>query len=64
MEQEITDKIKELIEVRNKIAKLKGRQQDIELTQDRLEAEWRLNDEKITALGEKGRQLVKELVLE
>lgn len=40
MEQEILDKVKELIEVRNKIAKLKGRQQDIELTQDRLEAEW------------------------
>lgn len=64
MEQELLDKVKELIEVRTQIVALKARIQDIELAQKRLDAEWSLNHDKIAELGEKGRILIKELVLE
>jgi len=61
-EQELLEKVKDLMAVRSAIIALKERQQDIEAQQRKLDKEWLENSQEITALGEKGHAIVKELV--
>lgn len=64
MEQEILNKVHELMDVRNQIIMLKDRQQIIEASLKALQKEREDNYHKITELGEKGKGLIRELVLE
>lgn len=64
MEQEILDKVHELMDVRNQIIMLKDRQQVIEASLEALQKERTDNYYKITELGKKGKGLIRELVLE
>ena len=64
MEQELLDKINQLIAVRNEILDLKDRQQVIEASIKALTKEREDNYYKISQLGEKGKVFIKELVLE
>jgi hypothetical protein len=64
MEEELMLKLKELMDVRNEILALKDRQQVIEASLKALQKEREDNYHKITELGEKGKGLIRELVLE
>jgi len=64
MEQEIWDKVNELIAVRNQILEVKERQRVIEASLKALTKEREENYYKISQLGEKGKEIIKELVLE
>jgi len=63
MEQEILDKINQLIAVRNEILDLKNRQRVIEASIKALTEEREDNYHEISQLGEKGKDIIKELVL-
>ena len=63
MEQEILDKVHELMDVRTEIIKLKARQQEIDRDLDDLYTEQRDINDNITKLEEKGRRLVTAMVL-
>ena len=63
MEQEIWDKINQLIAVRNQILEVKDRQRVIEASIKALTKEREENYFKISQLGEKGEDIIKELVL-
>ena len=64
MEQEIWDKVNELIAVRNQILEVKERQRVIGASLKALTKEREENYYKISQLGEKGKEIIKELVLE
>jgi hypothetical protein len=62
LETELQKMINELIEVRKQIVALKDRQQTIKVTQQRLDWEWSETQDKIVALGEKGKALINKMV--
>ena len=63
MEQEILDKINQLIAVRNEILDLNNRQRVIEASIKALTKEREDNYHEISQLGEKGKDIIKELVV-
>jgi hypothetical protein len=64
MEQEILDKVHELMDVRNQILETKERNQVIEASLKAMTKEREDNYYKISQLGEKAKVIIKELVLE